>query len=94
MRIFLIVFSLFLASCGSVNLQEYKDDSPEFSLLDFFQGETKAWGLVQDYSGKVTRRFTVNMTGTLHDEAVAWAVSPSTTSRSCTKRTDRPGWRS
>lgn len=68
MRIFLIVFSLFLASCGSVNLQEYKDDSPKFSLLDFFQGETKAWGLVQDYSGKVTRRFTVNMTGTLHDD--------------------------
>ena len=68
MKIVLIALSLLLASCGSVNLQDYNGENPKFSLVDFFQGETKAWGIVQDYSGKVTRRFTVNMTGIMQED--------------------------
>src|SRR5690606_30073699 len=38
-----------------------------FDLFEYFQGETKAWGLVQDYKGKQIKRFEVNIKGSLLD---------------------------
>jgi len=65
MKIVLLTFTLFLYGCGSVNLHSYENTQPAFSLIQFFQGKTRAFGIVQDYSGEVTRRFTVTMTGEL-----------------------------
>ncbi|MEM9100853.1 MAG: DUF3833 domain-containing protein [Pseudomonadota bacterium] len=64
MRIFLIILTvLLLCSCSST-LQDYKNTQPSFTLENFFNGELKAWGMFQDRSGKVVRRFVVDMTGT------------------------------
>lgn len=41
----------------------YAGRSPEFRIEKYFLGETHAWGIVQDRSGEVLRRFTVDMTG-------------------------------
>lgn len=55
----------FLTSCTSGHsLDQYKDEKPPLNLQEYFTGPIKAWGLVQDYSGKVTRRFDVEMVGT------------------------------
>ncbi len=35
-----------------------------FDLEQYFTGDIKAWGLVQDWRGKVTRKFDVKMHGT------------------------------
>jgi len=50
-------------SCSS-SLDEYENTSPEFDLPTYFDGEVTAWGILQDYSKKLTRRFCVDIVGT------------------------------
>lgn len=59
--------SLALSGC-STSVDEYKDAGPNFELDQYFNGEVVAWGMVQDYSDKVVRRFCVEMTGTWQDK--------------------------
>ena len=54
----------FLSGCGGQAVQHYKGMNPPLDLQTYFTGPIKAWGFVQDYSGKVTRRFDVEMVGT------------------------------
>lgn len=55
-----------LSACGggAGSLEDYKNTSPRLDLQEYFTGPIKAWGFVQDYKGKVTRRFDVEMVGT------------------------------
>ena len=48
-------------------LDYYKGAEPALSLEEYFTGPIKAWGLIQDRSGKVTRRFDVDVVGTWKD---------------------------
>ncbi|ABG39850.1 putative lipoprotein [Paraglaciecola sp. T6c] len=52
-----------LAGC-SASIDDYRDTRPTFSLKNYFDGEITAWGIVQDYSGKLTRRFCVDIVAT------------------------------
>ncbi|WP_321322818.1 DUF3833 domain-containing protein [Thiomicrorhabdus sp.] len=61
-------FVLLISGCSSVNVNEYAGSKPEFKLFDFFAGKTYAWGQFQDRSGKVIRRFKVDITGTISKE--------------------------
>lgn len=45
------------------NLDNYTTATPKFDLQEYFNGDIKAWGIVQDYTGKVTRRFDVDLVG-------------------------------
>lgn len=55
---------LLLTGCGgSVSIADYKDQTPALKLEEYFSGHTRAWGMVQDRSGKVMRRFTVDIAG-------------------------------
>jgi hypothetical protein len=49
------------AGC-STNLDDYHSTQPKFVLEQFFNGKLQAYGTFQDRSGKVTRRFRVDMT--------------------------------
>ncbi|MFM2476280.1 DUF3833 family protein [Celerinatantimonas sp. MCCC 1A17872] len=61
MRVILIViFSTLLVSC-STNIEEYQGSKPDFAFRSFFSGKLKAWGMVTDYSNKLTRRFTTDI---------------------------------
>ena len=62
MKIFLIALTVLLMSC-STTLTQYDETTPEFKLEEFFNGPLKAHGMVQNRSGEVLRRFTVDMTG-------------------------------
>ncbi|NCT41074.1 MAG: DUF3833 domain-containing protein [Alphaproteobacteria bacterium] len=53
----------FLSSCSGATLDHYKGAEPPLTLEQYFTGPIKAWGIVQDRSGKVTRRFDVNLVG-------------------------------
>ena len=55
---------LMLSGCATKNLDMYAKQEPKLLIEDYFKGPIKAWGLVQDRSGKVTRRFEVTMNGT------------------------------
>lgn len=41
----------------------YRGQEPQFDLFEFFGGEVRAWGLVQNRSGEVVQRFTVDIAG-------------------------------
>ena len=55
----------FLSACtGGPSLDHYKGSEPPLNLQEYFTGPIKAWGIVQDRKGHVTRRFDVTMNGT------------------------------
>lgn len=59
--LFIACFVL-LTAC-STSLENYREETPSLALETFFNGKLRAVGMVQDYSDKVTRRFTVEMVG-------------------------------
>jgi len=63
-RILLLTMVFSLLSCGA-SLSAYKKQQPEMDLFGYFEGKTKAWGMVQDYSGKQIRRFEAEIIGTV-----------------------------
>ncbi|MCW8329362.1 DUF3833 domain-containing protein [Photobacterium sp. SDRW27] len=59
--VFLTVITL-LMGC-STSIDEYRAAGPEFNLFEYFEGETLAWGMLQDRSGKQIRRLEVTIFG-------------------------------
>lgn len=53
-----------LSGCGGNNLALYEGTTPTADLREYFNGPVKAWGLVQDWRGRVVQRFDVEMVGT------------------------------
>lgn len=61
---FIVVLSLCFVLWGcSTSVQEYKENTPAFNLFEYFEGDVLAWGMVQDFNGKLTRRFDVKIRG-------------------------------
>ncbi|MBF0264161.1 MAG: DUF3833 domain-containing protein [Gammaproteobacteria bacterium] len=63
MKILMLMTLLLLSAC-TATIEDYQQTQPEFKLNEFFNGSLKAYGVVIDYSGKVIRRFNVDMLGT------------------------------
>lgn len=55
-------FLLILPGCATT-VDEYRDDKPVLELDRFFDGRLVAYGMVQNFSGKVTRRFKADIIG-------------------------------
>ncbi len=55
---------LMLNGCAGDPLDYYKDTTPQADIKAYFNGPVKAWGIVQDWRGRVVRRFDVTMVGT------------------------------
>jgi hypothetical protein len=47
--------------CAGVDPTAYSSERPVLDLKTYFDGDIDAWGVFQDRSGKVVRRFTVKM---------------------------------
>ncbi|GAA58997.1 hypothetical protein P20652_0856 [Pseudoalteromonas sp. BSi20652] len=56
--------TLFLVSCSAPNVEHYKNTSPNFDFKTFFSGNLKAYGVVQDFKGELTRKLVVDMNAT------------------------------
>jgi len=56
-------------SCSSASIEDYQHTTPALDLVTFFDGKLTAAGIVQDFSGKVTRKFTVTMQAHWTDSA-------------------------
>lgn len=59
----LVVTLCTLTSC-STEIKDYENSQPKLDIKTYFDGKIIAWGMVQDYSQAVTRRFCVDITGT------------------------------
>lgn len=58
----LALFSgLVLTACAGPKPADYVQEKPVLDLKDYFNGTVDAWGVFQDRSGKVVKRFTVVM---------------------------------
>ena len=63
-----IVFSLilifFLTGCSNnMKPTDFKDQKPRLIIEDYLSGNVKAWGILQNRSGKVTRQFSADLNG-------------------------------
>ena len=90
--------ALALAGCASVDPAVYRAEQPALDLRRYFDGSVDAWGVFQDRSGKVIRRFTVAMrcswdgdVGTLDE---SFSYSDGTTGRRVwtLRRTGAASW--
>ena len=68
-----------LTGCATTDIAEYKAEKPRLDLAQYFNGTIDGWGMFQDRSGKVLRRFHVRIdarwqgnVGTL-DESFDWS---------------------
>jgi hypothetical protein len=53
--------ALTLAGCATVDVANYRSEHPPFDLAQYFNGTVDGWGMFQDRSGQVVRRFTVRI---------------------------------
>ncbi|WAJ70033.1 DUF3833 domain-containing protein [Catenovulum adriaticum] len=60
-KIFILCLNCFWLNACSTHVSDYTNSSPDFKLEHYFNGNIKAWGILQNYSGKVSRRFTVDI---------------------------------
>ncbi|MDG1286899.1 MAG: DUF3833 domain-containing protein [Rickettsiales bacterium] len=63
LTLILIGVGVTLSSCMGNSLDYYKDTTPKADIKAYFDGPIKAWGIVQDWRGRVTNRFDVTMVG-------------------------------
>lgn len=54
---------IMLSSCAANQLDYYRDTTPQADIKEYFNGPIKAWGIVQDWRGRVVRRFDINLVG-------------------------------
>lgn len=71
--------AMLMAGCSGVSVDRYAAQKPVLDLRQYFTGTVSGWGMFQDRSGEVIKRFTVRIeahwegdTGTL-DEYFEWS---------------------
>ncbi|MDC8832575.1 DUF3833 domain-containing protein [Alteromonas gilva] len=71
-RIALVLLGiLLLGGCSaSIDGSSYTSQTPALSLEQFFDGKVKAWGIVQNRSGDVVQRFTVDIQGRMDGDTL------------------------
>ena len=52
-----------LFSCSKKTPKDYQNNSPKLDIRQFLDGKVEAWGILENKSGKITRRFNVKMEG-------------------------------
>ena len=66
MRIIIAIASFFLiigCSGNNMNPVDFKDKKPRLIIEEYLSGDVKAWGILQNRSGKVTRQFSADLNG-------------------------------
>ena len=66
-KYFLLIISfLLITSCSgnqSMKPEDFKDQKPRLIIEEYLSGNVKAWGILQNRSGKVTRQFSADLDG-------------------------------
>jgi predicted lipid carrier protein YhbT len=65
MRTVTLLMTLIIATLTgcSQSVSEYNNETPRLSLEQFFQGESRAWGVLHNWQGKQSVRFTAELCG-------------------------------
>ena len=63
-NILIIILLFFLTGCAKdMKPTDFKDQKPRLIIEEYLSGNVKAWGFLQDRSGKVTRQFKADLNG-------------------------------
>ena len=57
------LFIILLSNCTNMKPTDFKDQKPRLIIEEYLSGNVKAWGILQNRSGKVTRQFSATLTG-------------------------------
>ena len=75
-----LILLIFLTGCANTMKPiDFKDKKPRLVIEDYLSGNVKAWGILQDRAGKVTRQFSADLDGTwdgkqlILDEKFNWS---------------------
>ncbi len=60
-KLLTITAIVLLSACSSTKVDEYASQTPVLKLSEYFNGNIQAFGIFTDRSGKVVKRFTVNI---------------------------------
>lgn len=60
-----IILTFFLTNCASNKMkpEDFKGKEPRLIIEKYLDGNVKAWGLLQNRSGEVTRQFSADLNG-------------------------------
>ena len=63
--IFTLLIAFLLTNCTGNNMKpiDFKDQKPRLIIENYLSGNVKAWGMLQNRSGKVTRQFEADLNG-------------------------------
>ena len=50
--------------------EDFKNTEPTLLIEEYFDGKVKAWGILQDRSGKVTRQFKADLVGSFNENVI------------------------
>ena len=70
-QITLVTFSLvflFITGCSNSSMEKVVSKNLSFDLLQYFDGETTAWGLIVDRFGNLQRTFKVRLNGNIDNK--------------------------
>ncbi len=65
-----LITVIIISGCSKVDLIQYQNNQPQFSFFEYFNGNTKGWGIVRDRKGNLTRQFVVQIKGTVHGDTL------------------------
>ncbi len=66
-RLMPLVAIVLISGCGTMKPEDFAEHQPKLDLYAYFSGETRAWGLFEDRSGRVRRQFQVDIEGRIED---------------------------
>ncbi len=65
----LLLFAIsVLTACSGIKVEEYAATPPDLNLKTFFNGNLRAYGMLQNRTGRVTRRFVADIFATWDGE--------------------------
>ncbi|MDA9163441.1 DUF3833 domain-containing protein [Rickettsiaceae bacterium] len=64
--IILLSALILLTNGTTISLSEHSSQEPKLDIKEYFSGDLKAWGIVQDWRGNVTARFDADINGEWH----------------------------
>ena len=71
MKIFIsLCIVIVLSGCSKTDIAQYRNNQPTLSLFEYFTGETKGWGTVQDRNGNLTKYFVVEIEGKVNNDTL------------------------
>ena len=67
----LIFFMSLFQACSQQTLSSFDNTKPNFSLFEFFEGDSLAYGIFEDRFGNLRRRFKVNISGSISQQTIS-----------------------